>query len=63
MIVVMRDPRNVVVSEHKMRIETYHQKLPPLNKYIHERMEVGTMRRARQMRKPVLCVCTRHIRE
>lgn len=39
---VFRDPRNMVVSEHRFRIEAYHQKhVKKLNDFVHQRFEVG----------------------
>ena len=40
--VVFRDPREVVISEHRMRIEVYHwaRKTAELNPFIYERFEV-----------------------
>lgn len=45
MVVVVRDPRNVVISEHRMRTEVYHRDIiDELNVFIYQRLEVGCVR-------------------
>lgn len=45
MAVVLRDPRNVVISEHRMRKEVYWEMAADLDIFIHARFEVGASRR------------------
>ena len=44
---MFRDPREVVISEHRMRIEVYHlgRKTAKLSAFIYERFEVRTRRK------------------
>lgn len=44
MVVVVRDPRNVVISEHRMRKEVYWEMAADLDIFIHERFEVSASR-------------------
>lgn len=39
----MRDPRDVVVSEHRMRRKTFLQDVPDLDTFIWMRFEVGAL--------------------
>lgn len=44
MAVIFRDARNIVISEHRMRIEVYHQDIQDvgeLEPFIHRRFEVS----------------------
>lgn len=44
MVVLVRDPRNVVISEHRMRKEVYWEMAADLDDFIHERFEVSASR-------------------
>lgn len=39
--VVIRDPRNVVISEHRMRSTVYHENVGPLQPFVRYRLEVS----------------------
>lgn len=41
MLIVVRDPRNVVISEHRMKREIYKEHIALLDAYIHARLKVS----------------------
>lgn len=41
MLIVVRDPRNVVISEHRMKREIYNERTALLDAYIHARLKVS----------------------
>lgn len=40
-VLVVRDPRNVVISEHRMRRKVFHQSLVELDAFVQARFEVS----------------------
>lgn len=47
-IALMRDPREVVISEHRMRGSVYHERMLELDSFVRKRFEVSRMKKVMQ---------------